>query len=218
MKRILCFGDSNTWGYTPGTGQRYPEDVRWTGVCQKALGEDYKILEDGLNGRTTMFDDFSNPWLNGGKNLGYSLIAQKPLDMIVLSLGTNDLKFTGATGSGKGLDALLNRIKGFDAYYPGSTPVFPNGLKILVISPIEIHQNSAGLPTEYGRLTSYEQSVKFPAVYAGIAQAHGVDILNAADYGSPSPVDNVHMGPESHQALGLAVAEKIREIFAREEA
>jgi lysophospholipase L1-like esterase len=218
MKRILCFGDSNTWGFTPGTGERYPDDVRWTGVCQKALGAGYKILEDGLNGRTTALEDFSNPWLNGSKNIGYSLIAQKPLDMIVLSLGTNDLKFTGATGSGKGMDALLKQIMGFDVYYKGSTPVFPNGIKVLLVSPIQIHENSAGQTPEYGRLLSHEESVKFPAVYAGIAKAYGIEVLDASQFAQPSTVDNVHMGPESHHALGLAIAEKIKEIFNKEEA
>ena len=54
MKRIVCYGDSNTWGYTPGTGARYPEDVRWTGRLQRALGPGYAVVEEGLNGRTTI--------------------------------------------------------------------------------------------------------------------------------------------------------------------
>ena len=213
MKRILCFGDSNTWGYTPGTSVRYDENTRWTGVCQKALGEGYKILEDGLNGRTTAIEDFSNPWLNGEKSLGFSLTAQKPLDLIVVSLGTNDLKFTGATGSGKGLDALLKRVKGFDSYYASSSPVFPHGVKILVVSPIRMHENAAGQTPEYGRLLSYEESVKFPPVYAAIAKAHGAEVLDASLYAGASPVDNVHMDAASHHALGLAIADKIRQML-----
>ena len=54
MYRILCYGDSNTWGYIPLTEKRYPPEVRWTGRLQRLLGPDYQVLEDGLSGRTTI--------------------------------------------------------------------------------------------------------------------------------------------------------------------
>lgn len=212
MKRILCYGDSNTWGYTPGTGARYSQLVRWTGICQQLLGPEYLILEDGLNGRTTAFDDYSDPWLNGYKSIGYSLVAQKPLDLIVVSLGTNDLKFTGASGSGRGLDALLKLIEGFDYAYAASSKVFPQGVKILLVSPISLHPNAAGQALEYGHLRNYEQSLKFSKFYGAIAQAHGIQWLDASAYAGASPIDNVHMDPESHAALARAIADKIREM------
>ena len=91
MKNILCFGDSNTWGYTPGTGERYAQDVRWTGVLQRELGDHYRVIEDGQNARTSVYEDMWSPWRCGKDALPGTLIAQKPLDLLILSLGTNDL-------------------------------------------------------------------------------------------------------------------------------
>ena len=68
MTTILCYGDSNTYGYNPVNGLRYPKDVRWTGVLQKLLGEQYAVIEEGCNGRTTVFEDIAEPWKAG---LGY---------------------------------------------------------------------------------------------------------------------------------------------------
>ena len=69
-KRIMCFGDSNTWGANPGTGNRYADDVRWTGVLQRELGEDYQVIEEGYNGRTSIFDDVLEGRLGGIKYFG----------------------------------------------------------------------------------------------------------------------------------------------------
>jgi len=138
MKNILCFGDSNTWGYTPGTGERYAADVRWTGVMQNALGADYHVIEDGMNARTTVYDDMWSMWRNGKDALPISLIAQKPLDLLIISLGTNDLKFTDARGSARGIDTLITLVNMVQARKESSL-VFPNGVKILVVSPILLH-------------------------------------------------------------------------------
>ena len=140
MKRVLCYGDSNTWGYVPGLVVRHPEDVRWTGVAAKLLGPDYRIIEEGMNGRTTAFDDPYYDFRNGKRGLGYALCAHAPLDLIVVGLGSNDLKFTDAIGSSKGLQELLRLIEHASACYPDSiSEIFPNGTKILVVSPIHLH-------------------------------------------------------------------------------
>ena len=92
MRRILCFGDSNTWGYDPATGERFDEQTRWTGVLQAALGGDYTVIEEGLNGRTTVWDDPIEGHKNGHEYLVPCLETHRPLDLVVLMLGTNDLK------------------------------------------------------------------------------------------------------------------------------
>ena len=99
MKKILCFGDSNTYGYDPagmrdGTAVRYAHDVRWCGVAQRDLGEGWHVIEEGLNGRTTVRDDMCHldTNLNGIRALPMLLEAHKPLDAIVIMLGTNDSK------------------------------------------------------------------------------------------------------------------------------
>lgn len=97
MKNVLCFGDSNTYGYDPagmrdGTAVRYAHDVRWCGVAQRDLGEGWHVIEEGLNGRTTVRDDMCHldTNLNGIRALPMLLEAHKPLDAIVIMLGTND--------------------------------------------------------------------------------------------------------------------------------
>lgn len=92
MKSILCYGDSNTYGLMPDSPDRYPRDVRWTGILQKKLGEDYYVIEEGLSGRTTLWDDPIEEHKNGKKYLLPCLDSHKPVDLVILMLGTNDLK------------------------------------------------------------------------------------------------------------------------------
>lgn len=94
MKTVLCYGDSNTYGYDPSDGFRYPESVRWTCRLQKLLGDDYRIIEEGCNGRTTVFDDPIESWKNGRDYLKPCLNSHKPIDIVILMLGSNDLKET----------------------------------------------------------------------------------------------------------------------------
>ena len=92
LKEVLCYGDSNTWGYNPITKERYEKDERWTGVLQNALGNDYHVIEEGLNGRTTVWDDPIEGFKNGKTYLIPCLETHKPLDLVIIMLGTNDLK------------------------------------------------------------------------------------------------------------------------------
>lgn len=212
MKNILCFGDSNTWGYTPGTAVRYAPDVRWTGVMQAALGKDYRVLEDGLNGRTTAYEDPWSPWRSGKVSLPYSLTAQKPLDLMILMLGTNDLKFTDAFGAAKGAETLITLAQMVQSRKESSL-AFPNGLKILLVSPILIDPCVAKDP--YGTLRGgADESRRFSEYFHHVAQAKGVPFFDAATVAKPSLVDGVHMEPESHRALGLALANEVRRLLA----
>ena len=92
MKVVLCFGDSNTWGLDPASGERFAPDVRWTGVLQRALGPDFRVIEEGLNDRTTNVEDPIYPARNGATQLMPCLDSHRPIDAVVLMLGTNDLK------------------------------------------------------------------------------------------------------------------------------
>jgi len=91
-KRILCFGDSNTWGWNPIDKQRYSKNERWPGVVAKFLGEGFEIIEEGLNGRTTVWDDPVEGNKNGKEHLPIMLETHRPIDLLILMLGTNDLK------------------------------------------------------------------------------------------------------------------------------
>jgi lysophospholipase L1-like esterase len=89
---VLCFGDSNTWGFTPGTGERFPENIRWTGILRRRLDPRMYVIEEGLNGRTTRWRDPLLPGRNGLAYLKPCLLSHQPLDTVILGLGTNDLK------------------------------------------------------------------------------------------------------------------------------
>lgn len=211
MKNILCYGDSNTWGYTPGTCVRYAPDVRWTGVVQKELGDEYHIIEEGLNARTSAYDDPWEFWRNGRDYLPGCLISHKPLDLLVISLGTNDLKFTGAFGAAKGVDSLM-ALASMVQNKKESSLVFPEGLKILVISPIRLGKDIDNQPGSVF-CGKYEESTKFPEYFELFCKNRGAEFLDASLYGEPSDIDQVHMLPESHARLGKAVAAKIKEML-----
>ncbi len=92
MKVILCYGDSNTWGYDPVTQDRFPVEERWPGVLAQELGAGYRVVEEGLGGRTTVWDDPIEGYKNGREYLIPCLETHKPIDLITILLGTNDLK------------------------------------------------------------------------------------------------------------------------------
>ena len=208
MKNILCFGDSNTWGYVPGTGARYAPELRWTGVLQRALGEGVRILEDGMNARTSVYADPCSPWRRGSDALPAALIAQKPLDLLILALVTNDLKFTDAFGAARGAETLVNLAHMVQARRESSS-VFPGGVRVLVIAPIRLHP---GIDAQTGSSLKgrYRESCRCSEAFRRAAEASGAEYLDAAAVAEPSDVDFVHMSAESHRALGLAVAEKLR--------
>jgi lysophospholipase L1-like esterase len=83
--RILCYGDSNTWGYIPGSGDRFDPTVRWTGLLQKALGEQFEIIEEGLSSRTTILNDSKRAGKNGAEYLKPCLQTQYPLDIVIFN-------------------------------------------------------------------------------------------------------------------------------------
>lgn len=92
MKTIVCYGDSNTWGFNAATTTRHPHDVRWTGVLSAELGAGYRVIEEGLNGRTTNLDDTIELNRNGLTYLAPCLESHAPIDAVTIMLGTNDLK------------------------------------------------------------------------------------------------------------------------------
>ena len=209
MKRILCFGDSNTFGYIPGNGQRYPWGVRWTSILNEKLGlENYRVIEEGLCGRTTIFEDPLRDGRRGVDILPTVLETHAPVDLVVLMLGTNDCKSVyGATAEiiGKGISNLIAQIR---AYAKTS--------KILLISPI--HLGEQVWKKEYDpefSPASIEVSKGLAGVYQRIARKEQADFLDASVYASPSSIDQEHLTEEGHRLLAGAILQKIREIEAQ---
>ena len=210
MKRILCFGDSNTWGAVPGDNSRYPAEVRWTGVLQKELGRDYLVIEEGLGGRTTVFDDPIEEKLSGLAYFRPCCLSQAPLDLVILMLGTNDLKTRFGVEPvtiAYGLQRFLNVLAAPDL--EGNPP------EVLLAAPVLIDPSYKKHPLFHAMFgeDAYERSLKFKDAYREFAKTAGISFINAADYGRASELDGLHMDPESHQRLGKALADRVREIL-----
>jgi hypothetical protein len=111
MRTVLCYGDSNTWGYEPATGNRFPEDVRWPGVLARELGNGFRVIEEALNGRTTVREDPVEEYKNGKDYLRPCLESHRPLDLVIIALGVNDLKarfFASASDAADGAGVLVS--------------------------------------------------------------------------------------------------------------
>ena len=214
MRRILCYGDSNTWGYIPASGARYEPDVRWTGVAQRLLGSDYTLIEEGMNGRTTVYENPLSPGRNGREYLLACLVSQKPLDMAVVMLGTNDLRWTDGYGAADGARRLVRQIRLY-SHLEESSPIFVNGPKVLLVAPILAHESINERDVVERRYAFPQKSRDFARAYEAVARELGVDFLDAALYAKPSAKDGLHMEPEDHRALGEAMARKIREMMEK---
>ena len=212
MKTILCYGDSNTYGYIPETGMRYPKDVRYPGVLQILLGDDHSVIEEGCNGRTTIHDDPIDGWKNGLDYLKPCLNSHKPVDIVILMLGSNDLKATfGLTADKIAAVAgkLVDVIQSFTAEKQGYVP------KIILVSPPEIGTGIKSSPF-YGAFyeDAIEESRKFPGYYKEVADKKNCIFFNAAEYIYPSSVDSLHLTPEGHRTLAEKLYELIKHIEA----
>jgi len=219
MKSVLCYGDSNTFGAKPVefdileepvllADLRYPEDVRWTGVLQKELGGDYKVIEEGLCARTTTLDDpIEGIHKNGKPYLQPCLETHSPVDLVILMLGTNDLKYKyhlSAFDIGLSITVLLDIITKSTVSKDGTAP------KTLLLAPPPI-----------GKLTylkelfedSVEKSKEIAVYFARAAKRFGCDFMDAGKIISTSELDGVHYSADSHKKLGEALAKKVKEMI-----
>ena len=212
-RTVVCYGDSNTWGYTPGSGVRFDEKTRWTGRLQTLLGKEYRVAECGMNARTTSFDNPFRDYLNGRHGLVHCMVAAKPVDLLIISLGTNDLKYGTVYRSAKGLDALLDVAVHANTYMPGSSPVYRDEPRILVISPIALHEELDRKFPGHEMNGKLDDSRKFAAVYREVCQKWQVYFLDAAQTASASEIDCVHMDAVSHAALTEEVYHAVQKIM-----
>ena len=209
-KRILCFGDSNTWGAIPGEDGRFPDDVRWTGVMSVALGDGYTVIEEGYNGRTTVFDDPVEGRLSGITYFKPCVESHSPLDLVIVMLGTNDLKTrfaSDAVSIAYGLKNYTDVMK--TASLHGSVPVF------LAVSPILVdpaYKNDPLFGDCFGP-DADRRSIGFAKAYGEFAAENGVEFFDAALAAKASGIDGIHLDAAGHKALGTALAAKVRELL-----
>jgi lysophospholipase L1-like esterase len=222
MKTILCYGDSNTFGWIPKSfdpmheepvpsENRFSIKERWTGILSNELGKDYMVIEEGLNGRTTVWDDpIEGEYLNGKKYLLPCLKTHTPVDLVVLMLGTNDLKkrfSVTAYDIAMSIAVLIDMVRISASGPEGGPP------DILIISPPPV-----GPLTEFSEMLEdgTDKSKKFSLYYNMIADQFGCGFLDAGRIIKSSKVDGIHFDRDEHEKLGRAVAEKVIEIFEYE--
>lgn len=210
MKNILCYGDSNTFGTDPVHGGRHPRDVRWPGALESLLGQEYHIVEEGCGGRTTVFDDAVSYGRNGQSMLVPCIASHNPLDLIIVMLGTNDLKhrFQATPWDlGRAMAQVLETIQTFPF-----APTYPVP-QILVVSPVLVKEGIEN--SIYGCFTeeAAQLSHAFAPEYKRVCEEKGCHFFDAALAAEASEEDRLHMDAENHKKLARALAGEVRRIL-----
>lgn len=208
MYTVLCFGDSNTWGYDPENGTRYPLESTWPYVMEKSLSKTCRVSVDALNGRTTGVDDPTWPDRNGLKQLPICLESHEPIDLIIIMLGTNDLKYRLKLSSQDITSNLGNLIRICqNSKFCGSK----EERKILVISPPPITKEDGFPDNEFK--DGIEKSSKLAAELKKIAHDLKCEFFDASGIVSLSGKDGVHFTSQDHSNFGVQMAEVVRKVL-----
>jgi lysophospholipase L1-like esterase len=208
MKTILVYGDSMTWGYNPSDGSRYAFERRWPNVMQAALGGDYRVIEEALNGRTTVWDDKFRDGRNGKAMLPAILESHAPLDLVVLMLGCNDLqpyRGVSAAEAARGCAILIEIIQKSLAGPPGKSP------QVLLVAEPTFRKHSGLMEIVFKQ--NQAESEKLPGYLQTVAQALKCQFFDAAKVIVTSAVDGIHLDESDHAKLGQALAPAVRDIL-----
>jgi lysophospholipase L1-like esterase len=209
QKNILCFGDSNTWGFPPDCGARYDRQTRWPGVLQQALGEDYYVIEEGLPGRNTVWDDPVEGGKNGLKQLLPLIHSHMPLDLLIIMLGTNDFKNRFSVSP---LDISWSIGRLVKAARDSGHPLLGEAPEVLVLCPPPLADLSNS-PFAGILVGAEAKSRQLAAVLGSFCEDNQIRMFDAGNVVQTSPVDGVHWEPEEHRKLGVAVAGQVQAIF-----
>jgi len=199
VKTVLCYGDSLSWGIIPGTRNRHAYAKRWTGRLQAALWPRVRVVEDCLNGRTTVWEDPFRPQRNGKAWMLPALEAHAPLDLVILFLGTNDLLSIhkmGALQAAQGVGALIDVIQNsrVEGHYPPP--------RILVLSPPSLSP-CGEMVHKFDHAESI--SSEFSTWYGRVAGEKHCLFFDTAACIEPSAVDGVHLDEAAHRKLADAL-------------
>jgi lysophospholipase L1-like esterase len=199
IKTILCYGDSNTWGNAPQSVRRYSKDVRWPGALQNFLGKEYEVISEGLCGRTFVAEDPQKPHRTGITHLQMILESADPIDLVIIMLGTNDVKKT------------YNLTPEVIAEHLAQTIRFIRNAKdlekvpdILVVCPPPVVTPETNVLDP--RMTSGPEAFKvLPNLFNEVAKKYDCNFINAGDYVSSSKIDGYHLDKEAHLKLAEVI-------------
>lgn len=214
MKRILCYGDSNTFGMDGvalvenGRCHRFDENTRWTSLLQEKLGNDWRLAEAGLCGRTTVFDDPMEPGRNGLATLDVTFLCHQPVDLVIVMLGTNDLKdlfHASAYAVTLGMEQILLRLQELIA--KSESP----DAKILLLCPTPIRESAQGYQYDFSA-ASVEKAKELSWRYQALAQKHHCLYADVGQWVTTDLSDGVHLTPDAHRII----AEKVLDIIQQQ--
>lgn len=207
-KTLLAYGDSNTHGTPPmaerGASGRFGPDVRWPGVMGAALGAGWQVIEEGLPGRTTgLPDPVMGSHMNGQEGLKMALGCHRPLNLLLIMLGTNDLK----TRFGPAPDKIAAGAAGLlDIALHPDTQAAHGGFGVVLICPPPVKERGVLAGEFFGAEAA---GAGLAAAYARLARGKGVGFLDAGEVIETSELDGVHCEPEAHRVLGTALAQVV---------
>ncbi|OHV88129.1 SGNH/GDSL hydrolase family protein [Mesorhizobium sp. ORS 3428] len=211
MKTILCYGDSLTWGYDAASLGRHALEDRWPSVLKAALGEGVEVIAEGLNGRTTAFDDhLTGADRNGARTLPTILTTHAPLDLIIFMLGANDMKpwiHGNPVAARQGMERLINIVRGHD--YPFDWPA----PQILIVAPPAVTRTDNA---EFKEMFAGgdDASKRLPPQYSALADEAGCGFFDAGTVATTTPLDGVHLDAENTRRIGRALAPLVRVMLA----
>jgi len=210
MKTVLCYGDSLTWGYVPDGSGRHALQDRWPQVLQAELGDAVHVIADGLNGRTTAFDDHLSGFeRNATRTLQTALGTHFPLDLVIIMLGTNDMKTVvcgDAFNTKRGMQRLIEIVRTAPYQFEANAPA------VMIMSPPTLGPSG----TDEFRLIfrdGVEQSHLLARFYGDAAELAGCTFFDAGSVAKTSPIDGVHLDAENTRAIGKAIAPIVRDIL-----
>jgi lysophospholipase L1-like esterase len=205
MKKILCYGDSNTYGFVPETCGRYEKTERWTGIISNELAPEYEVLEQGLNNRMGFFKSPESLKHCGGEYLSIYLQNHKDIDICILALGTNDAQFfynLNEEITHKGLLHLINSVREAN-----------KNTKIILIPPVTIKENILnGIFSMQFDENSIETIKKIFPIYEKTAKENACYYLDFNEFVAPSEKDGLHYSKDSHKIIAQHIIEFIKSI------
>ena len=210
MKSILAFGDSLTWGFEAGTFRRHAFESRWPNSLASGLNGEARVIEEGMNGRTTVFPDpVCEAERNGAVALPMLLATHQPLDLVIIMLGTNDIKYANrcrAFDAALGMQRLVNLVKTHDYNADYAVP------QILLMSPPHlVKTNDDWFNDLWGH--ALQESQLFARHYARVAEENGCHFFDAASVATADPTDGGHLDAANTRKLGEALVPVVKGIL-----
>lgn len=200
MKKIICYGDSNTFGYNPKDGSRFDENIRWTSLLQKNLGSEYVVINEGMCDRTGFVNNPKGELFSAPKHFPKFIKKSGHIDLLILWIGTNDLQFQyniSLSTIEQGLENLIKLAK-------------TKAKKILIISPVILNENilKGAFNYQFDK-TSIVKSREVGIVYKKIAEIYNCKLFDINTIVKPSDIDGLHYNSNSHRIIANNLSEFI---------